>query len=184
MRACFFIAVQTVMAHGMDCSGTETWRDTIKDRDLTGQTHVITGGDTGIGYYQALALASANAQVVMACRDSAKPTGKCQTAVANITAITGNQRVSAIPCDLSSFASVRSFASALEERVSKVDALTNNAGIAWNDPRLPVGPITDDGFRPRVPGEPPGPPPCSWRSCCPSCAAPRAASSTSRRAAP
>jgi len=146
MRACFFIAMQTVMARGMHCMGKETWRDAIKDRDLTSQTQVITGGDTGIGYQQALALATANAQVVLACRDSAKPTGKCQTAVANIKAITGNQRVSAIPCDLSSFASVRSFASVLKERVSKVDVLTNNAGIAFNDPRLPVGPITDDGF--------------------------------------
>lgn len=82
----------------------------------------------------------------MACRDSAKPAGKCQTAVANITKITDNQRISALPCDLSSFASVRSFATALKERVSKVDVLINNAGIAWNDPRLPIPSITDDGF--------------------------------------
>jgi len=114
MRAYFLLAMQAVMAHGMDCSGTQTWKDIIEGRDLTGQTHVITGGDIGIGYYTALALASANAEVVMACRDSAKPSGKCQTAVANITNITGNQRVSAIPCDLSSFASVRSFAAALK----------------------------------------------------------------------
>jgi NAD(P)-dependent dehydrogenase (short-subunit alcohol dehydrogenase family) len=144
MSARFLTALQASLALGMDCSGTETWRDAVAGRNLTGQTHVITGGDSGLGYFTALALASANAEVVMACRDSAKPTGKCQSAVTNITRITGNQRVSALPCDLSSFASVRAFAAALKGRVSRIDVLINNAGIIWNNPHIPA--LTEDGF--------------------------------------
>ncbi len=96
------------------------------------------------GYETALALATANAQVIMACRDAANPEGKCQTAVATIKSLTGNEQVSALPCDLSSFASIRNFTTTLKQQVDKVNVLINNAGLLYNSPHLPV--LTEDGY--------------------------------------
>ena len=40
--------------------------------DQSGKLAVVTGSNTGIGYYMARALASKGASVIMACRNSAK----------------------------------------------------------------------------------------------------------------
>ena len=32
------------------CSATSTGADMVKGKDMSGQTHVLTGGDSGIGY--------------------------------------------------------------------------------------------------------------------------------------
>merc|ERR1719230_744442 len=72
------------------CSDTTTASDVVEGQDLSGQTHVLTGGDGGIGYHTALALASKNATVVLGLRGK---TGKYAAAVENITRITGNRKV-------------------------------------------------------------------------------------------
>ena len=43
--------------------------------DQSGKVAVVTGSNTGIGYYMARALASKGASVTMACRDPAKGDG-------------------------------------------------------------------------------------------------------------
>jgi len=123
------------------CSDTTTAQDVLADRDLTGQVHVITGGDSGIGFAAAKALAAKNATVVLGCRGT---TGKYAEAVANISKATGNSKVSVLVLDLSSFSSVRNFAVQLIKQFPRIDALQCNAGISQNPDFLP--PHTEDGF--------------------------------------
>lgn len=122
------------------CTDATTASEVLKDSDLTGQTYVITGGDSGIGYATATALASKNATIVLGCRD---PTGKGRAAVDNITRATGNPHVSVEKLDLASFDSVRQFATTVATKVQKIHTLLCNAGIDHN----PQGhETTVDGF--------------------------------------
>jgi NAD(P)-dependent dehydrogenase (short-subunit alcohol dehydrogenase family) len=125
----------------IQCTDDTTANDVVKSRDLSGQTHVITGGDSGIGYYTALALASKNATVVLGLRGK---TGKYATAVDNITRITGNHKVFIVEIDLSKFSTVRSFAAEVRTRFPVINTLICNAGIMIVPPSLPV--VTEDGF--------------------------------------
>jgi len=131
----------TLSVSAFHCPNTTTAAQIVAGRDLTGQTHVVTGGDSGIGYATAMALASKNATVVLGCRGTE---GKYAQAVENITRATGNSKVFIILLDLSSFASVRAFAAELVRRTPRVDALLCNAGIEGNPSSLP--PLTVDGF--------------------------------------
>jgi NAD(P)-dependent dehydrogenase (short-subunit alcohol dehydrogenase family) len=128
------------LASATDCSGTETALDMVNGLDLSGKTYVITGGDAGLGYETALALASAKAKVILACRSHTK----CPAAVAKIMQSTGNKDVSTIPLDLSSFDSVRNCTAAIKQQVSHIDVLINNAGLLINPSSLPEQ--TKDGF--------------------------------------
>ena len=92
--------------------------------DLSGQTIVVTGANSGIGYYAALEFAKAGAEVVLACR-SAERGGK---ALAGIEAAgPGWARLELL--DLSDFASIHEFAARLKARGGKIDVLLNNAGV-------------------------------------------------------
>ena len=92
--------------------------------DLSGQTAVVTGANSGIGYYAALEFAKAGAEVVLACR-SAERGGK---ALARIAAqAPGRVRLELL--DLSDFASIHDFAARLKARGGKIDILLNNAGV-------------------------------------------------------
>jgi len=122
------------------CTDETTALDVLKDKDLTGQTHVITGGDSGIGYATALALAAKNATVLLGCRD---PEGKGRKAVESIINSTGNPRVTVEKLDLSDFDSVRTFADTVAQTVPSIHTLLCNAGIDHS----PAGhPMTGDGF--------------------------------------
>lgn len=89
---------------GAVCSASSTGADMVKGKDLTGQTHVLTGGDSGIGFETALALASVNASVIILSYD-AKGCGAA--AAANITALTRNPKVRSVQADLADLKSVR-----------------------------------------------------------------------------
>lgn len=104
---------------------------------LDGKTAVVTGANSGIGYYTALELARAGAAVVIGCRDA----GRGEEALRNLRQQSGGQ-VSLLPLDLSSLASVRSFAADVLEAHPRVDLLINNAGIM----ALPRRETTIDGF--------------------------------------
>ena len=92
--------------------------------DLSGKTIIITGANSGIGYYAALELAKAGADVVMACRSAQKGAA----AVAKINAEAPG-RARFLPLDLADFTSVRNFAAAFKEGAGKLDILINNAGV-------------------------------------------------------
>jgi NAD(P)-dependent dehydrogenase (short-subunit alcohol dehydrogenase family) len=97
--------------------------------DLTGQTAVVTGANSGIGLATAQALAASGARVVLAVRDQAK-------GAAAAAGLPGQAEVR--PLDLASLESVRAFA---RDWSGPVDLLINNAGVM-----IPPLTRTADGF--------------------------------------
>jgi NAD(P)-dependent dehydrogenase (short-subunit alcohol dehydrogenase family) len=102
-----------------------------------GKTILITGGNSGIGYYAALALAKAGAHVVIAGRNP----DKIDQAIKSIEADGIDGRLEAGIVDLASLESVRKYAAQFVVNHSKLDILINNAGVM-----MPPEGKTDDGF--------------------------------------
>ena len=105
--------------------------------DQSGRTVVITGGNSGIGFEAAKALAARGARVFIASRDA----GRAAEAVAAVIAATDSATVAAVTLDLASLASVRACAGELLERCPRLDVLINNAGVMAIPRRA-----TPDGF--------------------------------------
>lgn len=107
------------------------------DVDLSGRVAVVTGANSGMGKETARALARMGAEVVLACRNRARG----ESAGNEIIATTGNDRVTVMPVDLASLASVRTFASAFAARFPQLDVLVNNAAAS-----LRTRQVTPEGF--------------------------------------
>lgn len=101
------------------------------------KTVLITGANSGIGYYTALALAQVGAHVIMAGRSEEK----IAQAINRIEngPIFGTLEAGIV--DLARLASVRSFAESFKEKHSQLDILINNAGVM-----MPPESKTEDGF--------------------------------------
>lgn len=91
-----------------------------------GKTVVITGGNSGIGWVTARALAAQGACVVLACRRS----DAAAEAREQILREHPHARVELVMLDLASLASVRAAAQDIRVRFPVVDILINNAGLA------------------------------------------------------
>jgi NAD(P)-dependent dehydrogenase (short-subunit alcohol dehydrogenase family) len=102
-----------------------------------GKTILITGGNSGIGYYAALALAKVGAHVVVAGRDP----DRIDQAIKSIEAEGIDGHVEAGIVDLASLESVKQFAIHFIETHPKLDILINNAGVM-----MPPEGKTKDGF--------------------------------------
>ena len=102
-----------------------------------GKTILITGGNSGIGYYAALALAKAGAHVVIAGRNP----DKIDQAIKSIEAEAVVGHLEAGIVDLASLESVRQFAAQFVVNHSRLDILINNAGVM-----MPPEGKTEDGF--------------------------------------
>ncbi|PPE73557.1 short-chain dehydrogenase [Solimonas fluminis] len=89
------------------------------------RTVLITGGNSGIGYEMALALAKGGDRVIIAARDEAKSAA----AVESIKAASPGARIAALKLDLSDFGQVDRFADYLLKRVPTIDVLILNAGV-------------------------------------------------------
>lgn len=92
------------------------------------QTAIITGGNGGLGYQCARAIAAASPQwqVIIASRDEAKS----EEAARSLVAETGNPNVAALALDLGSLDSVRRFAADFAARaLPPIGAIVCNAGI-------------------------------------------------------
>jgi NAD(P)-dependent dehydrogenase (short-subunit alcohol dehydrogenase family) len=100
--------------------------------DQSGRTAVITGGNAGLGFETAKALAHRGASVVLASRDTAKAEQAAQR-------IGGG--ASCVRVDLASLASVRDAAAELRSRTTRIDLLVNNAGVLVTREER-----TEDGF--------------------------------------
>jgi NAD(P)-dependent dehydrogenase (short-subunit alcohol dehydrogenase family) len=85
--------------------------------DLSGQTAIVTGANSGLGLVAARELAGAGARVILACRDIAKGKAAAST-------MTGDVEVRSL--DLASLEAVRTFAAGVDEPIS---LLINNAGL-------------------------------------------------------
>jgi NAD(P)-dependent dehydrogenase (short-subunit alcohol dehydrogenase family) len=107
-----------------------------------GKLAIVTGANSGIGYYTALELARAGAQVIVACRSEAKGIA----AAANIQAAVPGGLVKFEPLDLASLASVRDFAARMKAAHGVLDILVNNAGVM----ALPTRQLTQDGFEMQI----------------------------------
>jgi NAD(P)-dependent dehydrogenase (short-subunit alcohol dehydrogenase family) len=100
--------------------------------DQAGRVAVVTGGNTGLGYETAKALAHHGATVVLACRDTAKAERAAQR-------IGDDTRC--VRLDLASLTSVHDAAAQLRSQVTRIDLLVNNAGVMMKGEAR-----TEDGF--------------------------------------
>lgn len=91
----------------------------------TGRIVLVTGGTSGMGYEDALALSRAGAEVIIAARNAERG----QEAIERIREQVPDARVQFEAVDLASLASVRSLAERLQQRLPRLDVLINNAAI-------------------------------------------------------
>ncbi len=102
-----------------------------------GKLAIVTGANSGIGYFTALELAKAGANVILACRSP----DKGAAAAAKINAVAPGHAVFEA-LDLASLASVHDFASRFKATHGTLDLLVNNAGVM----APPTRQVTADGF--------------------------------------
>lgn len=96
-----------------------------KDAEYPEKVVIVTGASRGIGKEVAYGLAKRGLHVIMACRDLENGL----QAQNEIIEETGNQNVKCMYLDLSSFKSIRNFASEFLNTGSRLDILINNANV-------------------------------------------------------
>ncbi len=104
---------------------------------MEGKICVVTGSNSGIGKETARALAAKGATVYMVCRSKERG----NAAKEEIIQSTGNTNVHLRLVDLSSFASIKEYGTALREELPRIDILINNAGAMFGEYKESV-----DGF--------------------------------------
>jgi len=102
-----------------------------------GKTVVITGGNSGIGFYAALGLAKVGAKVIIAGRNPER----MSRAVEEIQKEDIEGTVESALIDLASLKSIREFVVKFNQEQSQLDILINNAGVM-----MPPESKTKDGF--------------------------------------
>jgi NAD(P)-dependent dehydrogenase (short-subunit alcohol dehydrogenase family) len=105
--------------------------------DQSGRVAIVTGANSGIGFWTAHRLAEAGALVVLACRSEEKAAEAKQ----RIDSTVGAVRTTLLPLDLSRLGSVRAFAHRFLATHDRLDLLINNAGVM-----IPPHSLTEDGF--------------------------------------
>ncbi|KAK4875324.1 hypothetical protein RN001_011746 [Aquatica leii] len=93
-------------------------------KHLHGKTAIVTGGNSGIGYQIALALAGRGCRVIIADKDN------CESTKNEIINATDNPNVIVKYLNLTSIKSIREFSQDINETEDRLDILINNAGIA------------------------------------------------------
>jgi NAD(P)-dependent dehydrogenase (short-subunit alcohol dehydrogenase family) len=106
--------------------------------DLRGKTMIVTGANSGIGFYTALELGRAGAKVIVACRDLARGAD----AVARMQREASQAVFRLEQLDLADLASVKAFAQRFLALDEPLDVLVNNAGVM----AVPTRELTVDGF--------------------------------------
>ena len=105
--------------------------------ELDGRSAIVTGATSGIGEAACVALARGGATVHLVVRDLERG----EAARERVAAASGSDALRLHRCDLSSLASVRSFAAAFNGTEDGLDILVNNAGVL-----PPERTHTDEGF--------------------------------------
>lgn len=96
--------------------------------DQSGKTFLITGANSGLGFWSTLHLAQAGAKVLMACRSS----GKAESARAEILKRCPNiqtEQLQLVSLDLSDLGSIDQLAQQLLQANQPLHGLLNNAGV-------------------------------------------------------
>ena len=88
---------------------------------MQGKVCLVTGATNGIGLVTARELARRGARVVLVGRSLVR----CEAAVAQVQAETGNRAVETLLADLSSQQQVRDLAGRFRDRSSRLDVLIN-----------------------------------------------------------
>ena len=102
----------------------EDW-DTKCIPDLEGKTALITGSNSGLGYFTAKALAEKNCHVILACRTKEK-----STATKNkLKKLIPQAQLSTIEMEMADFINVSSKSEQISNEYDNLDFLINNAGI-------------------------------------------------------
>ena len=96
-----------------------------KHKDHSKTTVVITGGASGLGYRAAEQFACHRMRIILACKDVQVG----EMAANKLRKDIGNYNITAMECDMSSFDSIRKFASDIRKSESRIDVLVNNAGV-------------------------------------------------------
>ncbi|MDD3568656.1 MAG: SDR family NAD(P)-dependent oxidoreductase [Bacteroidales bacterium] len=104
---------------------------------LCGKVAIVTGGNSGLGFESAMALAANGAEVIVACRS----VDKGAKARKEILKSSPEGLVKVLPIDLKDLSSVKSFADEFKSHYTRLDILINNAGIM-----ISPFPLTKDGL--------------------------------------
>jgi len=103
-------------------------KGTKNKKRLDGKTVVLTGGNAGIGSETAKDLANRGAVVYILCRDKVK----AEKTIHWIKSENPKANIFFEACNLASFSSIKSCAKTLNQKLTKVDYLINNAGVMWS----------------------------------------------------
>ena len=104
---------------------SSTAQHVLHGRDLTGHVALVTGGSSGVCYQVCRALALQQCSVIMACRNMQR----AEAAVSSIKKERIQADVDWMELDLSSFNSVKRFATMFAMRYTKLNYLILNAGV-------------------------------------------------------
>ncbi|MFD6208312.1 oxidoreductase [Peribacillus sp. NPDC060253] len=115
---------------------TEKWNGE-EMAEVSGQTIVITGANSGLGFETAFALAGKGAEIILAVRNASKG----EKAVDRIISVYPKANVRVMQLDLSDLSSIRHFADSYNENYDSLSVLINNAGVM-----IPPYSKTKDGF--------------------------------------
>jgi len=98
--------------------------------DMQGKTVVVTGGNSGIGFETAAALAAMGARVLVTARNA----DKGRAAVAELAQrLDGEGQLQLVVFDLADLSSVRRGAAEILELAPRLDVLVNNAGVVLSE---------------------------------------------------
>ena len=98
--------------------------------DMQGKTVVVTGGNSGMGFETAAALATMGARVLMTARNA----DKGRAAIAALTQRTGGEGwCQLVVFDLADLSSVRRGAAEILDVAPRLDVLVNNAGAVLSE---------------------------------------------------
>ncbi|WP_372947611.1 oxidoreductase [Mariniphaga sp.] len=93
--------------------------------DLKGKVIIVTGGNSGLGYWSVKAFAEKGAEVILASRS--KENG--EKAKVEILSEVLKGKIKVAELDLADLKSIRRFAESFQKNHSRLDVLLNNAGI-------------------------------------------------------
>ena len=108
---------------------------------LAGKNAVITGGNRGLGFGIARAMAECGANIAILCRDIRK----AEEAVAELEQFGG--KYDRFACDVTDRASVRKAVAEVEEAFGSIDILVNNAGVSCTKALLDMDEELTDWYK-------------------------------------